>query len=144
MDSKIKTIRFFFLGFGLLAIFVLNPPLKNSLEKSEATVLSARQLLTRFDVEYSLANGQVIKETFKSSQIVPGDINKAGLLQLQGTNEKLTVWHKNGKVWQIQKQNGEFLLRFEEIQKRRYIFLFALIGALVFGTIFLPKLIKKP
>jgi hypothetical protein len=144
MNEKIRNIRFFFLGFSLLAIFVLAPPMKDSLEKSEATVSSARQLLTRFDVEYALANGQVIKETIKSSQIVPGDINKAGLLQIQGTNEKLNVWHKNGKVWQIQKQNGEFLLKFEDIQKRRYIFLFALIGALVFGAVFLPKLVKKP
>lgn len=144
MESKIKNIRFFFLGFALLSIFVLNPPRKDSLEISEATVLSAREILTRFDVEYSLSNGQVIKETFKSSQIVPTDIDKSSLLQLQGTNEKLMVWHKNGKVWQIQRKNGEFLLRFEEIQKRRYIFLFALIGALVFGTVFLPRLIKKP
>lgn len=143
MNTKIRNIRIFFIGFSLLAFFVLRPPTKDSLEKSEGTVLNARQLLNRFDVEYSLANGQIIKENFKSSQIMPGETNRPALLQLQGTNEKLNLWYKNGKVWQIQKQSGEFILKFEDTQRRRYVFLSVLIGAIILVGVFLPNLIKK-
>lgn len=141
--SKFAKIRISFFIFSLLAVFVLNPPAKDSLEKSEGTVLAARQLVGRFDVEYSLANGQVLKDTFKSSQIIQGETNRTALLQLQGTGEKLNLWYKDGKVWQIQKLSGEFLLKFEDIRKKRYTFLEVLIGSLILVGIFLPKLVKE-
>jgi len=143
MAQKFRNIRIGMFCFLLLAVFVLKPPSKDSLEESSATVLSARQLLTRFDVEYSLANGTVLKENFKSSQIIQGDTSRPALLQLQGTNEKITVWHKNGKVWQIQKPSGEFILKFEDIQKRRFVCLSILAAGLLLVGIFLPSLIKE-
>jgi hypothetical protein len=143
MVEKYRSIRIGLVVFLLLAVFVIKPPSKDSLEESSATVLSAQQLIGRFDIQYSLANGQIIKENIKTSQLIEGDTNRASLLQLQGTNEKLTVLHKNGKIWQIQKQNGEFILKFSKIQKRRYVFLSALAGFLFLIGFFLPNLIKK-
>ncbi len=145
MDStKLRNIRLFFAGFCAIAIFVLKPPTKDSFETSHGTVTSANQLINgQFNAQYSLDNGQVLKDSFKGSSFIQGDTNRQALLQLQGTNEKLTILHKGGKAWQIQKKNGEFILKFEDIQKRRYTFLAILIGVLLLGGIFLPSLVKK-
>lgn len=143
MAQKFRNIRIGLTGFLLLAIFVINPPTKDSLEESAATVVSARQLLGRFDIQYSLSNGRVINENIKTSQFIEGETNRPVLLQMQGTPEKLTLLHKNGKVWQIQKQNGEFILKFEEIQKRRHILLAGLTVFLILIGFFLPNLVKE-
>ena len=89
---------------------VLIPPTQNSLEKSLATVLVARLQIKTFHVEYDLGNGQTLAETTKTG-LLSHTAKTDELIRLQGTQEKITIWHKKGRVWQIQKQNGQTLLR---------------------------------
>ena len=107
---KILKIRIFLFGLAVLMAAVLIPPTQNSLEKSLATVLVARLQIKTFHVEYDLGNGQTLAETTKTG-LLSHTAKTDELIRLQGTQEKITIWHKKGRVWQIQKQNGQTLLR---------------------------------
>jgi len=139
-NANLKNIRIFLIALILIFIIVLKPPMKSSLEKSMAVVSSAQQHINSFHVEYALVDGRVISENSKNG-LLGLSSNRAELLKLQGSNEKIIIWHKNAKVWQIQKQNGESILNYSDIAKKRYLFLLFLSCGLLLIFFFLPKLI---
>jgi len=142
LNDKVIQLRLLVLGFAVLTAIVLMPPLQSSLEKSTAIVLVARQQLRTFYVEYDLGQGHVITESIKNG-LMGRNLKTDELVRMQGTLEKITIWHKKGKVWQIQKQNGQFILNYDQVLKKRLIVIVLIFGILLFVVYKYPHLLNK-
>jgi len=136
--GQVRYIRLFAVFFLALCTYVIWVPFESSLVKTTAVVASAEKRGVWGKVYFTLSDGQVAKcegKTWRKG--CPYD----ELSRLKG-NGTLVVWHKDGKIWQIETAEGRKMVDLSTTRFNNMLilaFIYFIFGGM---AIFAPSLIK--
>ncbi len=137
-NQSVLGVRIFAVILLALALYLMWVPSLSSLQKAEGTVSSVTVSLKKANADFTLASGEVLHCAGRGYQMCPAD----KLSALSSTKETVTIWHKDGKVWQVETAGKQKTVDHATIRLTRFLIMGLVLA--VFGgiAVFAPRLVK--